>query len=271
VAASVLPACGSSSGPATPTIGAARTFRLERFRPSAPVEAGKPFEIAFRIVKPDGGTIVRYRKGSGPHTGVHLIVVRRDLSELVHRHPPVAADGSVRDSLTLSRGGAYRVLVDAYPELGGAQRNFQLFEDIRVSGPAVARALGPFRPTVVVDGYRVTLRGAARVRALSPAFVTVTVTDPQGHPASFAPYYGALAHAIFFRARTLDYFHTHVCGPAARGCSSFLGGSSVTGTSTKPGQLRVGVLLPEAGTWRLFLQFRAGGRIVTAPFTLPVR
>ena len=45
----------------------------------------------------------------------------------------------------------------------------------------------------------------------------------------------------------------------------------VTGRSARPGQLRVGVLLPLSGRWRLFLQFRADGRIVTAPFTLTVK
>ena len=45
----------------------------------------------------------------------------------------------------------------------------------------------------------------------------ITVTDPQGKPAEFTPYYGALAHAIFFREGSLDYFHTHVCAPGDAG------------------------------------------------------
>jgi hypothetical protein len=43
------------------------------------------------------------------------------------------------------------------------------------------------------------------------------------------------------------------------------------GRPTAPGRIRVGVLLPVAGDWRLFLQFKPGGRVVTAPFTLNVR
>jgi hypothetical protein len=31
------------------------------------------------------------------------------------------------------------------------------------------------------------------------------------------------------------------------------------------------VLVPLPGTWRLFLQFQANGKILTAPFTLRVR
>ena len=37
------------------------------------------------------------------------------------------------------------------------------------------------------------------------------------------------------------------------------------------GKLTVGVLVPVAGTWRLFLQSRVDGRVITAPFTLAVR
>jgi hypothetical protein len=62
-----------------------------------------------------------------------------------------------------------------------------------------------------------------------------------------------------------------VCAPGASGCTSILGGASVTGSSATPGHLKVGVLVPVPGTWRLFLQFRADGRVMTAPFTLRVR
>jgi hypothetical protein len=50
-----------------------------------------------------------------------------------------------------------------------------------------------------------------------------------------------------------------------------LGGAKVAGSSSTPGKLQVGVLVPVAGTWRLFLQTRVDGRVVTAPFTLEVR
>ena len=62
------------------------------------------------------------------------------------------------------------------------------------------------------------------LRAIEPAFLRFTVTGPDGTPATFTPWYGALAHAIFFRKGSLDYFHTHVCAPGRVGCTSALGG-----------------------------------------------
>jgi hypothetical protein len=123
---------------------------------------------------------------------------------------------------------------------------------------------------VNVDGYRFTLHGAPHLHAVQASFLTVTVAEPNGKLARFTPWFGALAHAIFFHAGSLDYFHTHVCAPGATACTSLVGGARVFGTSSAPGKLDVGVLVPVAGTWRLFLQCKVDGHILTAPFTLHV-
>jgi hypothetical protein len=107
-----------------------------------------------------------------------------------------------------------------------------------------------------------------KLHAIEAAFLKVTVTTPSGQRATFTPWFGALAHAIFFRAGTLDYFHTHICGPETPGCAGF--GAPVVGHSSTPGELQVGVLFPVAGIWRLFLQCQVDGHILTAPFTLKV-
>lgn len=263
--------CGGSSKSGFPTIQAAKTYSLARFTPAAPVAAGKPVRVSFTIRKPDGKPLTSFRRGPGPHTGVHLIIVRRDLSTIIHRHPPIAADGTVSDSVTFTEPGPYRVVVDAYPNTTGPQRNFQLFGGLVVKGDYRPKPLGPSRSTDTVDGYRVTLHGRPSLHAIQAAFLTITVTDPAGKPARFTPWYGALAHAIFFRAGTLDYFHTHVCAPGASGCTSTLGATRVTGSSSTPGKLNVGVLVPAAGRWRLFLQCRVNGHVLTAPFSLTVK
>ena len=127
------------------------------------------------------------------------------------------------------------------------------------------------RQSVEAGGYRFALHSRPRLHAIQAALLSFTVTRPNGAPAHFTPWFGALAHAIFFRAGTLDYFHTHVCAPGASGCTSTFGAAKVTGTSSTPGKLSVGVLVPVAGTWRLFLQCQVDGRVLTAPFTLHVR
>jgi hypothetical protein len=265
--AAVLAGCGSSSPPEI-TVGAARTYKLAGF--PARFAADRPTRISFRIDTPSGAPLARYRTGSGPHTGVHVIAVRSDLGAIIHKHPKTSHGGQFDEVLMFPTPGRYRVVVDAYPA-AGTPSNFQLFKWVDVAGKPHRAKLPPFRPTVTVGGYRFTLHKPPQIRSIQASFLTLRVTRPNGTPATFTPWFGALAHAIFFRAGTLDYFHTHVCAPGASGCASILGGSKVTGTQTQPGRLRVGVLLPVGGTWRLFLQCRVDGRVLTAPFTLSVR
>ena len=266
----VLTGCSGSSRPAVPTIGAARTFGLSGFTPTRVAHPGT-VKIAFTVRQPSGAPLTSYRRGAGPHTGVHLIIVRRDLGLIIHRHPPIAANGRIAQAVTLPTPGPYHVLVDIYPAVRGAPRNFQLHQDLTVAGAYHPKPLPRFSPTQTVGGYRIALKVPKRIHPIDPVRLTATITDPSGKRVIFHPWYGALAHAIFFRAGTLDYFHTHVCGPNTPGCTSIFGGAKVTGRPAGPGKLNVGVLLPVAGTWRLFLQFQDRGRIITAPFTLSVR
>jgi len=265
--------CGGGGGSATPTVtvGAAQVYRLSGFTPAAPVVAGKPVHLSFTILQPDGKPLAQYKHGAGPHNGVHLIIVRRDLATIIHHHPPVGPNGLISDTVTFAEPGPYRVVIDVYPKTTGPVPNFQVFTNITVKGAYHPRTLPPFAATDVVDGYRFTLHGAPKLRAISPVFFAFTVTSPSGKPAQFQTWFGALAHAIFFRRGSLDYFHTHVCASGVPGCTSLLGGASVRGSSVSPGKLKVGVLVPIPGTWRLFLQVRVDGRIMTAPYTLDVR
>jgi hypothetical protein len=266
-----LAACGGGgSGGPTIAIQPGQTYRLQGFTPDGPVAAGRPTPLSFTIVQPDGKPLTAYRHGAGPHNGVHVIIVRRDLSEIIHHHPPVGADGQVSDEVTFSKPGPYRVVIDAYPKDAGPVPSFQLFDTVDVKGAYHAEPTPPFTPVETEDGYRFAVAGKPKLHAAQAGLLDFTVTGPDGKPATFTPWFGALAHAIFFRSGSLDYFHTHVCAPGATGCASVLGGAKVTGTSSTPGRLKVGVLLPVAGTWRLFLQTRADGKVVTAPFTLRV-
>jgi hypothetical protein len=269
--AAVASGCGSSTPPQI-EIGPARTWALAKWTP-AQFTAGKPAVLSFRINTPYGGPLTQYRTGSGPHTGVHLIIVRDDLGVIIHRHPKMQAGGMFRERITLPTPGRYRVIVDAYPALAinPRLRNFQLPRTIEVPGKAPHQGLPPFKPAETVDGYRFALQGKPSLHAVQANFLTLHVTRPDGSPATFTPWFGALAHAIYFRAGTLDYFHTHVCSAGTTGCTSVFSGAQVVGRQTKPGVLRVGVLLPDSGMWRLFLQTKVDGRVLTAPFTLDVR
>jgi hypothetical protein len=267
-----LAGCGSSGGGGVtaPKVQAARVFALGAFAPSGRIVAGRPTTVSFDVRLPSGKPLTSYKTGAGPHTGVHLIIIRDDLAYIIHKHPPIAPNGTLRQTVTFPAPGPYRVLVDVYPNIPGGQPNFQLFRSVRVGGAYRPRTLPPFGADQVVDGYHFDMQGHPSLHAIQAAFVNVHVTNPQGRKVAFVPWYGALAHAIFFHSGSLDYFHTHVCAASTTNCSSVLGGARIAGRATAPGKLTLGVLLPVPGTWRLFLQMRVGSRILTAPYTLNV-
>ena len=274
--------CGGGTGVAPPTIAAARVYKVIHFQPSGPVTAGKPTKVSFAIQQPDGTILKMFKGGPGPHTGVHMIFVRDDLSTIIHHHPPLNGTGKILDTVTFPSPGPYRLVIDVYPTTCGGSStpaipgaptsicNFQLFGKVNVAGAYKPQPLPPTTQSETVGGYHFSLAGASRLRAIQAQLVQVNVIGPQGQAPTFQPWFGALAHAIFFRRGSLDYFHTHVCAPGAVGCTSILGAAKVTGSSTTPGKLTVGVLVPVSGTWRLFLQVKIDGKTITAPFTLHV-
>jgi hypothetical protein len=270
-----LAACGGSSSSGTPTItvGAARTYHVSGFGPTKGIKAGVSTLISFTIMKPDGKPLTQYREGSGPHTGADLIIVRDDDSHVLYEDSDVHAGGRITQPVVFPAPGRYRVVIDAYPRQTSPTSpfNFQLFEWVTVAGKPDLQSLPSFEPSVTVDGYRFTLVGKPSLRAIQPTFLTFRVADAAGRPARFALWRGALAHAIFFRSPSLDYFHTHVCAPGATNCGTRLGGASVSGVSSTPGKLKVGVLVPVPGTWRLFLLTYIAGKERVAPYTLTVK
>jgi hypothetical protein len=228
--------------------------------------------VSFTVRQPDGRPLTRYKTGPGPHTGAHLIIVRDDLAYIIHQHPPIGPHGLLSQTVTFPAPGPYRVLVDVYPNIPGELPNFQLFRTFTVAGAYHPKPLPPFKADLDVDGYHIDMQGHPVLHAIQAQFVHVHVTDAHGRPVVFVPWFGALAHAIFFHKGSLDYFPTHICAPNAPECGSLpgVGSSRITGRSTAPGELTVGVLVPEPGIWRLFLQMKLGGRVITAPYTLRV-
>ncbi len=111
----VAAACGGGSGsPAPPTVAPAKEYTLDWAGPKAVAKPGKT-TLRLAVRTPDGKILTRFRTGGGPHTGVHVIIVRDDLSSIIHKHPPVPASGRLALPVTLPSAGRYHVLVDVYP------------------------------------------------------------------------------------------------------------------------------------------------------------
>ncbi len=272
IAVAGLSACGGSGGstPSVPQVAPASTYSLQDFQPAAPVVAGRPSLISFTIRQPSGKPLTAYRACCEPHDGVDLIIVRSDDSHVQYDDSDIGGGGRVSQPVVFPTPGRYRVIVDAYPAHTSPDQpiNFQLFTWVTARGAYHPQPIPRYVASQTVDGYHFQIEGRPKLAAIQATFLTIKVTGPGGQKPAFGTWRGALAHAIFIHAGSLDYFHTHVCSPGATYCTSVLGAARVTGSSSQPGLMHVGVLLPEPGTWRMFLLTYIHGHHITTPFTL---
>jgi len=214
--------------------------------------AGRAVPYRFTIERPDGAVETSYQQ---VHTkDLHLIAVRRDLSTFQHVHPTRAADGTWSVPLDLD-AGVYRVLADFRP--AGADHQLVLGADLLV--PGELEPVDPPAPrasVTTVDGYTVTLHGTPVAGHDSDLVLSVR---EGGRPViTLQPYLGAYGHLVALRAGDLAYLHAHPPGAA----DDDMGGGP---------DLAFVMSFPTAGTYRLFLDFRAGGVVRTAAFTIEVR
>lgn len=216
---------------------------------SLPSGPAVPFE--FTVTGPDGRPVTAYAESHEKE--LHLVVVRRDLDGFQHVHPARAADGTWRVQLDLTSAGVHRVFADFQP--AALDRELTLGTDVFVAGAFSPTPLPAASATDTVDGYDVTLDGSAV--AGEETDLTFTVSRGGTAVPDLQPYLGAFGHLVSLRSGDLAYLHTHPVEDAQDGER---GGPAV----------RFGTEFPTAGTYRLFLDFRVGGTVRTAMFTVTV-
>lgn len=203
-----------------------------------PAPAPGRSEVAFTVTGDDGEPITSYDVQHGKE--LHLILVRSDLGGYRHVHPRLDEE-SGRWSVPVSlEAGAWR----AYADFAPAGEEAALAEaDLTVGAAAAGEPLGPDTTTATVDGYEVHLTREGSAVTLHVSRDGRPVTDLQ-------PYLGAYGHLVAIRASDLDYLHVHPeDGPAGP-------------------EVGFHAEFTEPGRYRLFLDFKHGGKVRTAVFTI---
>ncbi len=237
------PAGGHESMAADPVRGLSVSengLKLELERNELP--RGERSELRFRVVDGRGEPVRDYEVEHDRR--MHLIVARRDLTGFQHLHPKLNSSGAWVAPIELDQAGSYRVFADF--KRGG--RNFTLASDLAVDGPFGALPLPqPANTARIAGGYEVSLQGGAP-RAGRETELAFTVTRG-GKRVAVEDYLGAKGHLVALREGDLAYLHVHPVEDSLRFETEF----------------------PTPGNYRLFLQFKARGRVHTAAFTQTVR
>ena len=211
------------------------------------VRRGRTEQLALPHPRPTTGDAVR--DFDVEHTKrMHLIVVRRDLTGFQHLHPTQAADG------TWTVAGAPRA-TPAPTACSPTSRTTATAHDAR-RRPARRRRRRPARRC---------RRPRPRRRATAATTCASTAAPPHagdggrrcasrspatGGRSQTEPYLGAGGHLVALREGDLAFLHVHPTEDDGRSAS-------------RP-------TFPTAGRYRLFLQFKADGRVHTAAFTQEV-
>ena len=215
---------------------------------------GNTETVRFRVVDDAGETV---RDFDVEHTKrMHVIVARRDLKGFQHLHPKQANDGSWSLPLKLEDAGSYRFFADFSQE----EKKATLATDLRVDGPADLKPLPESTPVSFSEGgYEVRLE-ADRAQPGKEAELRFTVTEG-GRPIHTEPYLGAGGHLVALREGDLAFLHVHPTERAEGEAEEDGHDDSVGFAAT----------FPTAGKYRLFLQFKHGGRVQTVAFTQEVK
>jgi hypothetical protein len=206
----------------------------------------KQTNFRFRILDSRGAAVRKLDLDGGVR--LHLIVVRRDFAGYQHLHPALEPDGSWSVPLTLSAPGVYR----AFADFDVAGKKTVLGRDLFVPGSFTPRRLPAPVSTVGADGFTVALAHAG-LHAGRETELRFTVAR-NGRPVpTFQPYVGHRGHLVALRDGDLAYSHVHPL------------------TGGAPGEIVFHTELSAAGRYRLFLQFKIGNAVHTAPFTVEVQ
>lgn len=211
-----------------------------------PLAAGRPADWTLEVLNSEGMPIRHFERDQTKL--IHLIVVRDDFSDYQHLHPVLNSSGEFKLPVILSEPGHYRAIADF--TTGG--KRYPLGVDVIVPGKVKQVPLPPPSRTATVDGYTVTLADGT-LRASTEEQLTFTV-ERRGEPErQLQTYLGTYGHLVALRQPDLAYSHIH---PVAH--------------DAQAGTITFDAEFPSAGTFRLFLQFRAEATVHTASFTATV-
>jgi hypothetical protein len=270
--------------------GARRVLTLEI---KDPRWTGKPPAVArFNALMPDHGKLM------------HLFVVREPgLDAFAHLHPvPVTPAALAFDAeLPALPAGRYRVYGDIVHESGYAQT---LVAHADVPAPATtgsdatashadpddswfegdAALDAPSSRVTVADGATIEWRrGPNPIVEKDDQLLTFVAQDASGAPLSLEPYMGMLGHLAIAHEDGTVFAHLHPAGSISMAALQKFAGQAGSATASMnpdahaghvmpaPGDLSIPFAFPKPGRYRIWVQMKHDGRVMTAAFDANVR
>lgn len=222
---------------------------------------------------------------------MHLFLIQQgDPAAFAHLHPVSEDSSTFVAGVGTLPAGRYRAFADVVHETGMPQT---LVAEVELPGPRAGDRLTDGDDTEFVgqgaaagvarlaDGSTVTWEGRRDdLRAGEEAGLTFVVQDSAGREVPVEPYLGMPGHAVVYRTDGQVYIHLHPNGTvsmaAQRALGARLDGDSTGGMGgmhhapTFSGRFSFPYAFPQPGRYRVWVQVKREGRIMTAPFDVDV-
>ena len=219
---------------------------------------------------------------------MHMFMIRDgDLGAFAHVHPVPRSEKAEGFDVAVPPlpPGKYRVYGDIVHESGYAQT---LVASATLDGsPGVARSADPddswFDGTAAsesatasyrgLDGTTITWQRGEPLVAGVERLLIFTATNTDGTPAALEPYMGMIGHVAVANAEGTVFAHLHPSGSIAMAALQKFAGAADPHSQHQAmtgNQLSIPYAFPRAGKYRLWVQVKRGGHVVTSAFDVVV-
>jgi hypothetical protein len=227
---------------------------------------------------------------------VHLFLVRAPgMDAFAHLHPVTRDSNAFRVAVPPLPPGTYRLYADIVHQSGFAET---LVDTLAIAGDApasfaptdsddswvTAGARGDDTRVALADGSTMTWdRGDTAIVANQIAPLHFTVRTPDGRAAVLQPYMGMASHAMITRDDGSVFVHLHPMGTIAMAAQSLFDRRQGIDTSRAtpstmsmrdtalPDTVSFPYAFPKPGHYRLWVQVRRSGKVLTGTFDATVR
>ena len=206
---------------------------------------------------------------------MHLFVESPDLERLWHLHPTQGEPGTFEQRLPDVPAGRYELFGDLVHRTGVSETVTASFETPGIRGTRLAGDDSQWTADDTGGGRIVWVRDDQPLVTKRLTMFTFRVEDESGAPATdLELYMGMPGHAVFMRRDRTVFAHVHPSGSApmaALDIASQRDVSHVHHGGVLPPTVSFPYGFPEPGAYRIFVQVKRNGRVITGAFDADVQ
>ena len=201
---------------------------------------------------------------------MHLFIVPADLDRLWHLHPREVATATFEHTLPDIPRGRYHLFGDLVHRTGVPETVTASFDSPGIRGTPLRGDDSSWSSGTMGRGRIVWMRDEQPLVARRLTMFTFRLDDEAGRPAGdLELYMGMPGHAVFVRRDRGVFAHVHPSGSAPMAALEIAAQGSTAHASHHaplPPTVSFPYGFPEPGDYRIFVQMKRGGEVITAGF-----